>query len=252
MGISNFRNPFWKVLIVNLLFSWQPVFAQVLHLELGAGNHSDFVEPSSPLRFRYLEHIVEGLIEKFGSTAGVIYLNDIDGKAVADAREHMEKWLHSRGYQIKVIGIPGDYNTILFPNVKTANLGNPGGPQLPSDYNRKYEKGTKNAKIVAGLIRIASLSDTGLTISTQGKESIDVFQQMISENSMLNRNWTIAVEGEGFEYRWPDGETYFERLRINPVFKIYRIYSLPHVRKCDTVLSVDGKSKGTKDIESKL
>lgn len=241
MTLSKLLRCFRLALFVNVLCSCPPIFAQISHLELGAGNHSEFSDRSSPLRFRYLENVVENLVKTYGTT-GVLYLNDIAENSVVDASDHLKNWIRAKGYTINIEVLAGDYNSIALPEkLKTANLGNPGGPQLPGTYDRDYKKGIENLQITQSLIRIANSSETGLTISTHGKESIEVLQEILEKTELLGRRWTVATEGDGFEYRWPNGQTYSQRLGTNPEFVTYRVHSL--TGKCAPSLSTNLKTE---------
>ncbi len=206
-------------LVVYLFFSCVTIFAQISHLELGAGNHSHFSDRESPLRFQYLESVVERLVLKYGTT-GVVYLNDIAEDALADAGLYLKSYVEKKGYRIEINLIPGDYRFQNFPNVETANMGNPGNDQLPSSYDEKYDGGVANKAIVNTLLRIAGLSRTGLTVSTHMREGINILKQLLGPES------STTEEGSGVEYRWPNGQSYNDRYGNNPVFKVYRIATM--------------------------
>jgi len=193
--------------------------AELLHLELGVANNDEaLLSENGPGRFRYLEWSIQKRINLFGSK-GTIYLNDEHTEGLSLAVIHLRQWLATKKYSdVKVVELPGDYTGIPLPIVKSANLGNPGTLQIPSD-SRYFQTPEERIKIIQDLIRISAVSETGLTITTSMKEHMETFQRLISAHGGKLTTQNVVPE----QYRWPDGKTYEGHFGIEVTFKAYHV-----------------------------
>lgn len=201
--------------------------AAIRHLELGAANYSPRLG-SSPEKFRYLEEVVADLVEVFGPS-GVIYLNDMDEDGLELASSHLSAWLQARGLtKIEVRSLAGNYFEIDFEPVTTANLSNPGINQLlgfmPTDAMSPARRKEKFQKNRDSLERLASVSETGLTIISYYREAVE---------ALMKTAQSVRVESTGaygYHYAMPDGRqvTRFGRPQI---------YRMIPIKKCESKLN---------------
>lgn len=168
--------------------------AEILHLELAAGNYAPpLLMPAwsegAKLRLQVLEYVLDELIHRHGKE-GVIYLNDVNIRSLRVAGRRLRFMLMRRGlWKIKVRLLHGDFNLITIPQVKTMNLMNPEVGMLPTlghspnkpaqivhaaITHRSNPKSQRefNLAVTEDLYRLARHSETGLFINSYFVDSL--------------------------------------------------------------------------------
>ncbi len=193
---------FWRQWVAIITFIALSFFSldsrsDILHLELGAANYDVFTahRKDAPIRFEVLRKTLQDLTEKYGSQ-GTIYLNDIVPEGLNLAMEFAKSWAAEKGYVgIKFIAILGDYMKVDLPKVKSLHLTNPTWMQLPN----RSEPGRRK-ELAAALEEVASLSETGLKITTYFLSEMNYLNENISSNSALTN-----TKENGYRYYFSDG-----------------------------------------------
>ena len=188
------------VITVQVLFYGLSAGAQISHLELGAANYGSEYGTSEK-QFLVLEQTFKDLIKKFGPT-GVIYLNDLSDTDLKVVHEWTLKWLTDNNYLgIKIVDLPGNYNEVDVPMVKTAHLTNPELIQLVGKWNYALDE---KSQLVSKLEKIAEHSETGLAITTYfySKENPGIWDiPRFLKNSLL-----MPTGKKGYYYYYGNGD----------------------------------------------
>lgn len=190
-----------RLAVLTLLWA-PPVFAQILHLELGAANYAavDLSREEENRRFEALRLTVRQLASEYGAT-GTIYLNDKDETGLAFAANHLRAWLRDlRWNSIKVVTLPGNYNSIELPEVKTLSMNNPDRTQVLWQNDRGVYGSDPslvplpgqtltttrdyNDEIARQLLRLAARSATGLRINTYYQEAMERLSERLVPGSL--------------------------------------------------------------------
>lgn len=137
-------------LFVPLLHAWS-------HLELGAANYGQAKSSQKPhdpnVQYRVLFWTVEELVDRYGPEEGIFYVNDLHERACEYCVEKLQDYIEMQGYQISVVSLPGDYQTLKWdkPLLDSIHLKNP--------ESRFFKNRTETR---AFLSRLASYSKEGL------------------------------------------------------------------------------------------
>ena len=227
--MSSFR----LLLLAFTLLAAAPALARISHLELGVANIvPGYVGTAPDQRFLILRRVGRDLINRYGKT-GVIYLNDVDRRGLAQAAAYMREWLDSvDAREVEVFTLPGDYGRIALPPVTTINLNNPSHEQLPRSPSED-----RDVEIARRLEKIARHSRTGLRINTYFYDDMRYLGRLLSPGAKLEET------GERpYPYIYPDGRTASEVFWAADEEKVYRLTvptvasSLEEIRGCLGVL----------------
>lgn len=179
----------------------------IRHLELGAANYvrrPGLSRQTLKNRYLILERVVDRLVAEYGPQ-GIIYLNDIEPSGLELAERYLKHYLRSKGMdQIEIKLIAGDYNKLTLDDldgqpVQTLYLNNPDKKQLPSapeesspevqafwqhDYWTNILPKTFNEQVTQNLLRLSSLSVTGLRINSYIYGAMDRMARLLPPGSL--------------------------------------------------------------------